>query len=120
MHALLRALLVSAVAVCALTVGLGAAGAQPPGGLRDKTVSLGSTYTITGQTGTVRAGAPRATGRVTLNGRWDGGRLRLLAQTTTAVEGRYRLTIHLRRRGKLELRLTTPDHRVARVVLTVI
>ena len=120
MHALLRALLVSAVAVCSLTVGLATAGAQPPGGLRDKTVSLGSTYTITGQTGTLQGGASRATGRVNLNGRWDGGRWQLLAHTTTAVDGRYRVTIHLRRRGKLELRLTTPDRRVARVVLTVI
>jgi hypothetical protein len=46
--------------------------------------------------------------------------LQLLARTTTATDGRYRLTIHLRMRGKLELRLTTPDHRTARVVLTVV
>jgi hypothetical protein len=44
----------------------------------------------------------------------------VLAQTSTTADGRFRLTITLHRRGQLELRLGTPDHRVERVVLTVV
>jgi hypothetical protein len=108
------------VVVSLLTVGLAAPGARAPGGFSDRTLPVGSTYTVTGQTATLGVGARRATGRVALAGRWDGGRFQLLAHTTTAADGRYRLTIHLRRRGTLELRLTTPDHRTARVVLTIV
>jgi hypothetical protein len=62
----------------------------------------------------------RATGRVTLRGRWDGGRPQVLAHTTTTADGRFRLTIRLRRHGKLDLFLATPDRHLAHVVLTVI
>jgi hypothetical protein len=55
-----------------------------------------------------------------LSGRWDGGRYQLLAQTSTAADGRFRLTITVHRRGQLELRLRTPDHHAERVVLTVV
>jgi hypothetical protein len=44
----------------------------------------------------------------------------VLVRTTTGADGRYRLTIRPGRRGKLELRLATPDHRTTRVVLTVV
>jgi hypothetical protein len=108
------------VIVSSLTVGVVAGGARGPGGFSDRTLPAGSTYTITGQTAPLGAGVRRATGRVALSGRWDGGSSQLIARTTTSADGRYRLTIHLRRRGKLELRLTTPDHRTSRVVLTVV
>lgn len=91
-----------------------------PGGLSNRTVAVGATYTIVGQTGTAHPGSVRATGTVTLSGRWDGARSQVLAQTSTAADGRFRLTISLRRRGKLELRLSTPDHRVEHVTLTVV
>ena len=102
-----------------MTVGLGVSQARP-GGLDPKTITLGSSYTIAGQTGAAQPGAPRATGNVTLSGRWDGGRSRILLRTTTTADGRYHLTIRPAHRGKLELRLATPDHRTNRVVLTVV
>lgn len=120
MRALLRAFVLSIVAACSLTVGPSPAGAGSPGGLSDKTITLGSSYTIAGQTGAPRAGAPRSTGSVTLSGSWNGGPAHMLVRTSTTSAGRYRLTIHVRRRGTLELRLTTPDHRLTRVALTVI
>lgn len=94
--------------------------AAAPRDLSNLTVSVGSTYTITGQTGTLGAGPSRATGRVTLSGRWNAGQPHVLAQTITSANGRYRLTIHLRRHGKLDLRLATPDHQFTHVVLTVV
>jgi hypothetical protein len=106
--------------VSALVGGVGVSVAGVPGGLSNRTVSVGSTYTILGQTGTLRPGAVRATGPVTLSGRWDGGRSQVLAQTSTAADGHFRLSITLRRRGLLELRLGTPDRHVERVVLTVV
>lgn len=91
-----------------------------PGGLSNRTVPVGATYTIMGQTGTLGVGVQRATGHVTLSGRWDAERSQVIAHTTTSADGRYRLTIHLRRRGTLGLRLATPDRQVVHVVLTVV
>jgi hypothetical protein len=108
------------VIVSSLVGGVAMSAAGVPGGLGNRTVAVGSTYTLLGQTGTLHAGATRATGPVTLSGRWDGGRYQLLAQTSTAADGRFRLTITVHRRGQLELRLRTPDHHAERVVLTVV
>ncbi len=94
--------------------------AAQPGGLVNTTVKLGASYTISGQTGATQPGAPRATGSVTLTGRWLGGPSRVLVRTTTGADGRYQLSVRPGHRGKLELRLATPDHRTARVVLTVV
>ena len=44
----------------------------------------------------------------------------MLVRTTTGADGRYHLSVRPGRRGKLELRLATPDHRTSRVVLTVV
>jgi hypothetical protein len=115
-----RSALFFVVIASALTAGAAVAVAAAPGGLSNRTVSVGSTYTITGQTGTLRAALPPATGPVTLTGRWDAGSRQVLAKTATTADGRYRLTISLRRRGSLDLRLATPDHQVAHVVLTVV
>jgi hypothetical protein len=111
-----RTLLASAVVGWALTAGLGTAAA----GLGNRTIAVGSTYTITGQTGTRGPGTARATGAVTLSGRLGRNPSQVLAQTTTAADGRFRLTIHLAARGKLDLRLATPDHRLAHFTLTVV
>ena len=91
-----------------------------PSGLVDKTITLGSSYTIAGQTGAPQAGAPRATGNVILSGKWNGGPSQVLLRTTTGPDGRYKLTIRPQRRGKLRLKLTTPDHRTTSVVLTIV
>lgn len=120
MRVLRRALLISVIVVSSLVGAVAVSAAGVPGSLGNRTVSVGSTYTMLGQTGTLHAGAVRATGPVTLSGRWDGGRSQVLAQTSTTADGRFRLTITLHRRGQLELRLGTPDHRVERVVLTVV
>lgn len=106
--------------VSSLVGGVAVSAAGVPGGLSNRTVSVGSTYTILGQTGTLHPGGVRATGPVTLSGRWDGGRSQVLAQTSTSADGRFRLTIALYRRGTLEFRLGTPDHNVERVVLRVV
>jgi hypothetical protein len=115
-----RTLLVTAVLGWSLTAGLGVAAAEAHGGLDNRTVSVGSTYMITGQTGTLGHGRVRATGGVTLSGRSSSGQARVLARTTTAADGRFRLTIHLVTRGKLDLRLATPDRHVAHFTLTVV
>jgi hypothetical protein len=94
--------------------------AQSPGGLSNRTVAVGATYTITGQTGTIGVGTMRATGPVSLSGRLDDGRPQMIARTTTTADGRFRLTIRLDTPGKLELRLATPDRRVVRVTLKVV
>jgi hypothetical protein len=96
------------------------AAAGSPGNLVNKTVSVGSTYTITGQTGTLGPGTSRATGTVSLSGRVDNGPPQLLRRAATTADGRFRLTIRLELRGKLDLRLATPDRRVLRVTLWVV
>jgi len=67
----------------------------------------GSTYTLTGRTG--GTGGARATGAVTLRGRWNRGKWIVLARTRTDAAGRFTLHVVLRRRGRLDLRLLTPD-----------
>ena len=109
-----------AVLLWSLTACLGVAAAQAPGNLVNRTVAVGSTYTITGQTGTLGPGTIRATGTVSLSGRLDNGPPQLLRRTATTADGRFRMTIRLALRGKLDLRLATPDRRVARVTLWVV
>ena len=46
---------------------------------------------------------------VVLSGRWDAGPWRVVASARTDSRGRYRLSIKLRRRGILHLRITPPD-----------
>jgi len=99
----------------ALTVaGSAAAAERHLHGLGDRRMALGQTYTITGRT------AGRVNGTVLLTGRWEGDKWRLLIRTTTHGDGTYRLVVKPGRRGKLQLRVATPDDRVERVVLTVI
>lgn len=93
------AVLVVAVAIAA-PVALGASA--------DQRVSLGGTFSVFGHTGSA-AGAGPATGRVVMSGRWDTGPWRVVASARTDSRGRYRLSIKLRRRGILHLRITPPD-----------
>lgn len=67
----------------------------------------GSTYTLTGRTG--GTGGLRATGAVTLRGRWNRGTWIILARTRTDAAGRFKIHVVLERRGRLDLRLLTPD-----------
>jgi hypothetical protein len=81
------------------------------------TAKVGSTYKLTGRTGTVNR--TRATGTVVLRGRWNAGPWHPLATTSTDPQGRFALAIHVGRRGSLHLRLSTPDGSVATGTLSV-
>ena len=81
------------------------------------TAKLGSTYTLSGRTGTVNTA--RATGTVVLRGAWNGGRWNALATTSTDRQGRFSLVVRIRHRGSLRLRLSTPDGYVATGTLSV-
>jgi hypothetical protein len=104
----------------AALVVAGSGSAKPlPSGLVNTTLQLGSSYTIEGRTGSAPGHASRAKGRVTLAGRWEGGNWRVLVQTSTRPDGRYLISVRPSRRGRLQLRLTTPDRQVFGVILTV-
>jgi hypothetical protein len=91
------------------------AGAVPiPGPWR---VKVGSTFTISGHTGS-RNRIP-FTGPVVLRGRWNGGSWFTFTRTTTDSSGAYRLMITIRRHGVLRLRLLLPGHVVATKTLRV-
>lgn len=87
--------------------------------LPSATIPLGASYTITGRTG-APDGKSRATGNVLLTGRLNGGSWLFLVRTHTRRDGSYRLSIKPTKRGRLELRLVTPDHGVTRVVVTIV
>jgi hypothetical protein len=81
------------------------------------TASYGSTYTLKGRTGTVNLA--RVTGPVVLRGSFDRGPWIALSKTATDREGRFSMTIRLRHRGSLRLRLSTPDGFIATGTLLV-
>jgi hypothetical protein len=107
---------VAALLVAASTVGVATSAA----GLVDRTMRLGSTYTITGETDSLDRSGKRIRGVVTLAGRWDGGRWHVITRTRTHGNGLYQIVVRPGRRGVLRLRLDTPDRRSFHVVLTVI
>ena len=80
-------------------------------------LEAGSTFTIAGHTAS--RNHVRLTGRVVLRARWNRGPWITLVRTRTGAEGAYRLTITLRRRGVLHLRLLLPGHDVATKTLRV-
>ena len=82
-------------------------------------MQLGSTFTITGRTGSDTGTQARAVGKVVLSGRWGVGAWRVLATTTTDKAGSYKFTLTPRRRGDLALRIAPPDHHVRRYLLHV-
>lgn len=75
------------------------------------TASAGSRYTLSGRTGTEND--VQLTGAVVLRGRWNHGAWLTLARTRTDSRGAYKITIHLQRRGRLDLRLLVPGGVVA-------
>jgi 5-hydroxyisourate hydrolase-like protein (transthyretin family) len=85
-----------------------------------KTMTLGSTFIVTGRTGTATGTTLRAVGVVVVRGRWNGGRWHVITTTHTDRHGRYRLTVKARRRGVLSLRITPPDRQDKRFVLRVL
>jgi hypothetical protein len=81
------------------------------------TASYGRAYTLTGRTGdTMTMHAPAA---IVMRGRWGRGAWRVLSKTSSDAAGRYRISIVLNRRGRLDLRLATPDGYTGAKTLTV-
>jgi hypothetical protein len=110
-HMRRRALLVLALAVLVVPSAATAANRF--------SMKLGSTFTITGRTGSETGKHTRAVGRVVLSGRWGAGTWRVLATTTTDAAGSYRFAIKPSRRGDLSLRIAPPDRHLRRYVLHV-
>jgi hypothetical protein len=111
--ALRRALSLTSMLIALIAIGSAAAQPRSHRNLGHTRLTLGQVYTITGRT------AGRVDGSVVLSGRWHGDHWKIIIRTTTHGDGTYRLVIKPRRRGQLELRISTPDDRVQRVVLTV-
>ena len=86
---------------------------------RGYAMELGSTFTITGRTGSATATQARAVGQVVLSGRWGAGAWHVIATTSTDRAGHYRFMITPRRRGDLALRIAPPDHHLRRYLLHV-
>lgn len=109
----------AAATLCALSAGTSAgAGVLMPipiGG--PSNASYGGTYTVTGSTGTLFG--KHFAGEVVLRGSWNGGRWMTLVRRRTGTAGDYRLTIALRRRGTLRLRLLLPHGALATKTLHV-
>lgn len=82
-------------------------------------MKLGSTFTITGRTGSDTGKHTHALGKVVLSGRFGIERWRVLDSTTTDSTGRYRFAFTPRRRGDLTLRVAPPDHHPRLFVLHV-
>ena len=101
-----------------LVVALAVAGSAAAD-LHNQTITAGSTYSITGQTGP-GGGHRRATGTVILSGKLNSGPWLVLVRTRTKPDGTYKVTITPMRRGRLLLRLSTPDHLVRHVTLTIV
>jgi hypothetical protein len=87
---------------------------------RGFSMKLGSTFTITGRTGSAPGTHTRAVGKVVLRGRWGGtGPWRYITTTVTNSAGYYRLAVKPGRRGDLTLRISPPDHHLRLYLLHV-
>jgi hypothetical protein len=84
-----------------------------------RTLSLGSTFTVTGLTGSLPGHSGRATGLVVVVKSWDGGEHRLITTALTDSHGRYRVAVKLTRRGLLTLRIIPPDEHAITYLLRI-
>lgn len=73
-------------------------------------MKLGSTFTVSGRTGSATGKHTRAVGKVVLSGRWGVGPWHVFTTTVTNSAGYYRFAFKPRRRGDLTLRIAPPDH----------
>ena len=85
-----------------------------------RTLQLGSTFTVTGLTGSLPGRSVRATGLVVVVKSWDGGKHRLITTARTDSHGHYQVAVKLTRRGLLTLRITPPDKHAVQYLLRVI
>jgi hypothetical protein len=86
---------------------------------RGFSMKLGSTFTITGRTGSAPGHHTRALGKVVLSGRWVGGKWHVFTTTVTDNAGYYRFAFKPGRRGTLMLRIAPPDHHLRLYLLHV-
>lgn len=109
---------VGAALCAAASAPLAAAGSPPPILIGGPSLAVfGSTYTLTGQSGTLDG--RHFTGPVVVRGSWNGGRWTTLARRHTDALGEYRVTIVLDRHGTLRLRVLMPHGELATKTLHV-
>lgn len=106
-------------ALCALASagGAGAVASMPIPIGGPSAAAYGATYTLTGNTGTFNG--RHFAGEVVLRGSWNGAMWATLARRRTDANGDYRMSIVLRRRGTLRLRLLLPHGELATKTLRV-
>lgn len=109
----------SAAALIA-AVAVAAACAATAGSAQHRTIRLGWTYVVRGETGFRPGAAHRAVGLVVVRGRWRGGHWHVVTTTRTDAHGRYRFAVKPARRGILTLRITPPDRFEIRIVVRVV
>jgi hypothetical protein len=107
---------VAIIAVIAAVATLSAAAAAAT---EVRTLPLGSTFTVTGLTGSLPGHSVRATGLVVVVKSWDGGEHRLITTALTDSHGHYRVAIKLTRHGLLTLRIIPPDKHAFQYVIRV-
>jgi hypothetical protein len=100
-------------------LALALAAAVPASALDVTTMKLGSTFAITGKTGSIQGKHARAIGKVVVSGRWGSGQWHVLTTTATDRAGNYQFSITPHRRGNLTLRIAPPDHHPRRYLLHV-
>jgi hypothetical protein len=110
-----RSLFVVVLAVLAASFAVPALAAASGG----YSMQLGSTFTVSGRTGSVPGEQTRAVGKVVVEGRWGIGPWHTISSTRTDSRGNYRFLIRPQRRGNLTLRVEPPDHHPRRFVLHV-
>lgn len=85
-----------------------------------RTIQLGSTYVVKGQTGSFDGGTVRATGVVVVRGKWAKGVWHVLTTTRTDAHGNYKFSVKPGHRGLLAVQITPPDKRVQSFLLRVV
>lgn len=93
---------------------------SPASGTTVRTISLGSTFVVTGQTGALDSQSVRATGAVVVRGKWAKGIWHVLTTTRTDRHGNYKVRIKPGHRGLLAIEIVPPDKRVYSFLVRVI
>jgi hypothetical protein len=105
LHLMKVVTLLAVAATAAVLAGAAVAAGAPTA----RSIPIGSSFTITGQTGAQAARAKRSTGAVVLSARWNRDPWRVVASSRTDRNGRYRIAITLQRKGLVRLRVSPPD-----------
>jgi hypothetical protein len=113
----MRRRLLSFVALAVLAASLAAPALTAVG--HSVTLPLGSTFTVTGRTGSVKGKHDRAVGKVVVSGRWGNGSWYLLTTTRTDQAGNYAFKLRPHRRGDLTILIEPPDQHARHYLLHV-